>query len=469
MQNFDLIVIGSGPGGYRAAVLATLRGLSAAVIEKADWGGCCLNRGCVPKKDWHHTAKLVAANETFAKRGISGNLTADLAGAWAHQHEVVKTVRDSYTDYMKRLGIAAFSGTGSFVDAHTLSIDSPDGAKEQIQGKHIIIATGSTPFIPDGFETVEGKILTTDMLFDNPPPAGKRVGIIGSGVIGSEFAFILSKMGKQVVWLSNSKPLANSSFSQPALKLLNDALKHNGIEARTGCRPHCAEVTADGVKLTLQDGSSETVDWLVLGTGRRPHTDSLNLAAAGVSTDSKGFVKVNAQLQTSVPHIYAIGDVANTHMTANHALADAAIAVANIIEPGSRQQNNRAVPQLVYSAIELGMIGMSEEEAEDDELEPATGFAAFESNPRALGQDDMEGFVRVIADMDSGELLGAEVVGAEAGELIHLVAQQYGKEDALKQFAQMFYNHPARSEELQNATETLANKWGLAEQVFGSD
>ncbi len=463
MQEFDLIVIGSGPGGYRAAVLAALRGLSAAIIEKADWGGCCLNRGCVPKKDWHHTAKLVAGNEYYAKRGIRGALTADLNEAWAHQHEVVKTVRDSYVDYMKRLGIASFTGTGSFTDAHTVSIDG----KEAIQGKHIIIATGSSPFIPEGFERVPGRVLTTDDLFDNPPPAGKRVGLIGSGVIGTEFAFILSKMGKEVVWRSNAKPLGNSSFSQPALKLLSDALKKNGIEARTGCRPHCAEIVPEGVKLSMQDGSSDVVDWLVLGTGRRPHTDGLNLAAAGVTADSKGFVKVNDRLQTNVPHIYAIGDVANTHMTANHALADAAVAVSNIIEPGSRRQNNKAVPQLIYSAIELGMIGMSEEEAEDEGLEPATGFAAFESNPRALGQDDVEGFVRVIADMDSGELLGAEVIGAEAGELIHLIAQQYGKEDALRQFAQMFYNHPARSEELQNATETLANKWGLAEQVFG--
>lgn len=463
MKDFDLIVIGSGPGGYRAAVLATLRGLKVAIIEKADWGGCCLNRGCVPKKDWHHTAKLVSASKDFAQRGLEGTLSGNLNQAWQHQKKVVSTVRDSYTDYMKRLGIAAFSGTGSFVDSHTVAVDGT----EQIRGVHVIVATGSSPFVPDAFPVTPGRILTTDDLFDNPPPSGKRVALIGSGVIGTEFAFILSQLGKEIVWITQSRPLSGSSFSQPALKLLNDALARNRIQARTGCRPSCVELDGDMVVLKLQDGSEERVDWVVLGTGRRPHTAGLNLEQAGVATDSKGFVKVNEYLQSSVPHVYAIGDVANPHMTANHALADAAIAVANILHGQSRKQNNRAVPQLIYSAIELAFIGISEDEAEDEELEPAVGFAAFETNPRALGQDDGEGFVRVIADMDSGALLGAEVVGSEAGELIHLITQEYGQEDALKRFASVFYNHPARAEELLNATETLAAQWGLTDQIFG--
>lgn len=465
MSEFDLIVIGSGPGGYRAAVLAKLRGLNVAIIEKAEWGGCCLNRGCVPKKDWHHSAKLIASSKHFVKRGIQGNLTADLKIAWRHQKDIVQTVRESYVDYMKRLSITSFTGTGSFVDAHSVSIDG----KETIRGKHIIIATGSSPFVPEGFPLSYDKILTTDMLFDSVPPTGRRVAVIGSGVIGTEFAFILSMLGKRVTWITQSKPLANSSFSQPALKLLNDALESHNIKPRIGSRTQSVDTSAPGVTLKLADGTEESVDWVVLGTGRIPHTASLNLAAAGVTTDAKGFVAVNAHLQTNTPHIYAIGDAANPHMTANHALADAAVAISNIIDGNTRTQQNKAVPQLIYSALEMGFIGISEDEAEDEELEAAVGFAAFESNPKALGQDESEGFVRLIADMDSGALLGAEVIGSEAGELIHLIAQQYGREDALKRFANTFYNHPARAEEVLNAAETLAAKWGLAEYVFGPD
>jgi dihydrolipoamide dehydrogenase len=462
MQQFDLIVIGSGPGGYRAAVLATLRGLSVAIIEKAEWGGCCLNRGCVPKKDWHHTAQLVAASKQFAKRGISGTLSAELDGAWQHQKKVVETVRDSYTDYMKRLGISAFNGAAHFVDAHTVAV-----GETHLNAKHIVIATGSSPLIPDAYPLTSDRVLTTDDLFDQTPPAGQRVAVVGSGVIGTEFAFILSQLSRDILWIANSKPLANSAYSQPALKILYEALGRHDIKVRTGCRAQCVEVLPDGVRLTLGDGSVETVDWVLLGTGRRPHTDNLAAEAAGVTLDSKGFVKVNAHLQTSVPHIYAIGDVANPRMTANHALADAAVAVANILHPDSRKQDVGAVPELVYSAVELGRIGMNEDDAEDAELEPAVGFAAFETNPRALGQDDSDGFVRLIADMDSGALLGAEVVGTEAGEMIHAIAQQFGHDDALARFAGMFYNHPARTEEIQNATETLAAKWGLTQQVFG--
>lgn len=465
MSEFDLIVIGSGPGGYRAAVLAKLRGLSVAIIEKAEWGGCCLNRGCVPKKDWHHTAKLIANSKHFVKRGIQGNLTADLKVAWRHQKDIVQTVRDSYVDYMKRLSITSFTGTGSFVDAHSVSIDG----KETIRGKHIIIATGSSPFVPEGFTLSHDKVLTTDNLFDSVPPTGRRVAVIGSGVIGTEFAFILSMLGKRVTWITQSKPLSNSSFSQPALKLLNDALEAHNIKPRMGSRTQNVDISAPGVTLTLADGTEEQFDWILLGTGRTPHTASLNLEAAGVTTNAKGFVTVNAHLQTNTPHIYAIGDVTNSHMTANHALADAAVAIANIIEGNTRTQENKAVPQLIYSALEMGFIGISEDEAEDEDLEAAVGFAAFESNPKAVGQDEAEGFVRLIADMDNGALLGAEVIGSEAGELIHLIAQQYGREDALKRFANTFYNHPARAEEVLNAAETLAAKWGLAEHVFGAD
>ncbi len=186
-----------------------------------------------------------------------------------------------------------------------------------------------------------------------------------------------------------------------------------------------------------------------------------------MALDAQGYVAVNAHLQTSQPHIYAIGDCANPIMNANQALADAAVAAANLVEPGSRVRQAEAVPELVYSALELGRLGLNEEQAEEAGLEPATGFAAFETNPRALGMGEAEGYVRLIAELDSGALLGAEVVGAEAGELIHLVAARYGRADALASLAQSFYNHPALGEEMQNAAETLAAKWGLMEQVFG--
>ncbi len=464
MNNFDLAIIGSGPGGYRAAVLAALRGLKVAIVEKHQWGGCCLNRGCVPKKDWYHSARLLEASREFDARGIEGALRGDLSGAWHHQRDVVAKVRESYTDYLNRLGVRTMQGAARFLDRNTLAV----GDELQVAAANVIVATGSSPFIPPGLQLVRDRIISTDDLFDREPPAGKRVALIGSGVIGAEFAFILSMFGLDVVWLMQQEPLSRSAYSAPALKALQEAWSALGIRPRTASRVTAAEVGAAGVILTLPDGTRETVDWVLLGAGRVPHTAGLGLAAAGVDVDGEGYIKVDACQQTSAPSIYAIGDVANRAMTSNHALAEAAVAVANIIEPQSRQRDDDAVPEVVYSALELARIGLNEDLAEARDIEPAVGFTAFGVNPAALGQGDARGFVRLIADMDSGRLLGAEIVGKDAAELIHILGVEFGTGDALKKLAGAAYNHPTRAEEILNAVETLASRWQLDEHVFGA-
>ena len=463
MKKFDLAVIGSGPGGYRAALLAALRGLKVVIIEKAEWGGCCLNRGCVPKKAWYHSAQLIAASRDFAARGIQGALHGDLSGAWRHQRQVVVSVRESYTDYLKRLGVKMLSGAARFVSRDTIAI----GDSSRIVADHVIIATGSEPFVPGNLQRAQGRVLTTDDLFNCEPPAGKRVAVIGSGVIGTEFAFILGMLGLEVVWLMQQEPLSRSAYSVPARKALLDTLADYGIRPRTASRVVAAGIGTDGVVLTLPDGSHETADWVLLGAGRLPHTAGLGLAAAGVDVEADGFIKVDDYQQTTASSIYAIGDVANPAMTSNHALAEAGVAVGNIIAAKSRRRDDDAIPGVTYSALELARIGLNEDGAEAHGFEPATGFAAFEANPAALVQGDARGFVRIVSDMDSGELLGAEIVGRDAAELIHLLGLDFGSADALKRLAGMAYNHPTRAEEILNAIETLAAKWGLEARIFG--
>ncbi|QKT02921.1 NAD(P)/FAD-dependent oxidoreductase [Ectothiorhodospiraceae bacterium 2226] len=466
MDRYDLIVIGSGPGGYRAAVLGALRGLKVAIIERRDWGGCCLNRGCVPKKAWHHSAKWIAQSRALASRGLRAKVTADLGVAWEHQREVVATVRDSYESYMKRLGITALRGHGRLLDAQRVELSAGDTV-QTIEGAHIILATGSSPRLPSWSGEVPGRVLTTDTLFDEPPPAGKRVALIGSGVIGTEFAFILTLLGKEVVWICGGEPLARSLFSNQARRTLREAMANYDIAPRTGARVQSARVGDDGVALTLEDGGEETVDWVCLGTGRVPHTEGLGLEAAGIETDAAGFVVRNAHLQTAAANVYAIGDCTSPAMTANQALADATLAIDNILGDTPRAQDPLWVPEAIYSAVEMARIGMDEDTAEDEDLEPAVGFAAFETSPRALGQGDTAGFVRLLGDMDSGALLGGEIVGSEAAELIHLLALAPDRDTALRWLARGAYNHPTRAEELLNAAETMASKWGLRDHIFG--
>lgn len=460
----DLVVIGSGPGGYRAAVLGALRGLKVVLVERGDWGGTCLNRGCVPKKDWYASARLLSQARALASRGIHATLTPDLAQAWRHQREVVEQVRTSYIDYLKRLGVRAISGAARFEDPSTVSVGG-----ERIVAGSFIVATGSRPTVPDALRAGGSRVLSTDDLFDRPPPSGRRVVVTGSGIVGTEFAFILSMLGLEVTWLMQQSPPARWRCSAPARKALMSALASHDIEPRIGSRPIAASARGDEVALQLADGRETVSDWVLLGAGRAPATDGLSCDAAGVAMTPVGYIEVDERLRTSASRVYAIGDVANPAMTANHALADAAVAVQNIVMPDSARRDNDAVPEVLYSALELARIGITDDEAEAAGYEPAIGYAAFEANPAALGEADARGFVRIVSDMERGRLLGAEIAGPGAADLIPLAGIEFGRPEALRELAGARYNHPARAEELQNAVETLAARWGLSRQVFGPE
>ena len=452
---FDLLVIGSGPGGYRAAVLAAQRGLSVAIAEKDSWGGACLNRGCVPKRDWYHTARIARAAGAFAARGLLATLQADPEAARRHQRVVVETVRASYLDYLARLGVKRLAGAARFVDRERVALGD-----EVVAARNFVLATGSRPQLP---ETLRGvpRVLTTDELFEAPLPAGRRIALLGSGTVGTEMAFILPRLGFEVLWLTGHEPLARAHFSASARKRLRDALAAQGMRARTDSRPERVHSDGDGVVLELRGGVRERFDWVLAGTGRRPNTDALGLELAGVRTTPDGFIVVDDAQRTSASHVFAIGDCANPAMTANHALAEATVAVANIVRAGARRSERAWVPEVIYSALELARAGASEDELDYADTEYAVGFSAFAVNPAALGEDEPEGYVRLLVAQDAGSLLGCEIVGASAGELIHLADPGSAPMPLLERLARISFNHPSRSEEFLNAAETLVASWGM--------
>jgi dihydrolipoamide dehydrogenase len=453
---FDLLVIGSGPGGYRAAVLAAQRGLSVAIVEKDAWGGACLNRGCVPKKDWYHTARIARAARTYAARGLRGALKPDPAAAWRHQRALVETVRASYVAYLERLGVKSFHGVARFIDSQSVAVE-----QQVLAAASFVVATGSRPYVPECLPR-SPRVLTTDELFEKPLHSGRRIALLGSGTVGTEMAFILPKLGFEVLWLTGSEPLSRSRFSASARKRLLEALAAQGQRARPRSRPEGAEMDGEQVVLRLPGGAQERVDWVLAGTGRRPNADALGLDAAGVRTSPDGFIVVDEAQRSSAANIFAIGDCANPAMTANHALAEATVAVANIVESGSRRSRREWVPEVVYSALELARAGASEDELDDADAEYAVGFSAFSANPAALGEDSPEGYVRLLVDRDDGLLLGCEIAGDEAGELIHLAAPGAARGPLLESLSRANFNHPSRSEEFLNAAEALVASWGLA-------
>lgn len=466
---YHILIIGSGPGGYRAAVLAALRNQKVAIIEKQDWGGCCLNRGCVPKKAWYNTAKILSKNNTMNKIGIKGDLKPDFDAAWQHQKNTVTTVRDSYLNYMSRLGIDFFDGHGKIINNHTVSISNIGSEEKLLTTENIIIATGSAPYVPEPFSVTGKRVLTTDDMFDTPPPTGKNIAIIGGGVIASEFSFILQMLGKNVQWFSRSGMLSKSTFSPQAISALSNKLRTFSLEPKQKF-PVSVKEKEKQVALQFEHSTpDQTFDWILLATGRKPVTHDLGLENTRIKPDKQGFIPTNEFLQTLEPNIYAIGDVRSRQMTANQAIADANVAIENIINGNQERYNETWTPQAIYSALELAKVGLNEEEAEDLEHEPAIGFTAFESSPSAIGQNETDGYIRLISDMDSGEFLGGEIIGENAAELIQLMAlQAHNKQSALKTFAQLMVNHPTRGEELVNTTETLASKWGLSEFIFST-
>jgi len=454
---FDLLVIGSGPGGYRAAVLAAQRGLSVAIVERDAWGGACLNRGCVPKKDWYHTARIARAAQGYASRGLRATLEPDPIAAWRHQRTVVETVRASYVEYLGRLGVKTFQGVARFVESQSVAV-----GEEVLAARSFVIATGSSPYVPESLR-VSPRVLTTDDLFEKPLPPGRRVALLGSGTVGTEMAFILPGLGFDVLWLTGSEPLSRSRFSASARKRLLAALAAQGVTARTRSRPQAAEAEDDGgVVLRLPSGVRQRADWVLAGTGRRPNTGALGLDVAGLRMSPDGFIVVDEAQRSSVPNIFAIGDCANPVMTANHALAEATVAVANIIAPGSRRSQHDWVPEVIYSALELARAGASEDELEDADAEYAVGFSAFAVNPAALGEGSPEGYVRLLVGRDDGLLLGCEIAGDDAGELIHLAEPGASRGPLLERLSRACFNHPSRSEEFLNAAEALVASWGLA-------
>jgi dihydrolipoamide dehydrogenase len=453
---FDLLVIGSGPGGYRAAVLAAQRGLSVAIIEKDAWGGACLNRGCVPKKDWYHTARIARAAQVYPARGLRGKLKPDPVAAWRHQRAIVETVRASYVAYLGRLGVKTFEGAARFMDGKRLAV-----GEQVLTAGSFVIATGSRPYVPECLRGLP-RVLTTDELFEKPLHSGRRVALLGSGTVGTEMAFILPKLGFDILWLTGSEPMSRSRFSASARKRLLEALAAQGVSARTRSRPQGAAMDGERVVLQLPGGAQERVDWVLAGTGRRANTDALGLAAAGVRTSSEGFITVDKAQRSSAANIFAIGDCANPAMTANHALAEATVAVANVVASGSRCSRREWVPEVIYSALELARAGASEDELDDADMEYAVGYSAFAVNPAALGEDSSQGYVRLLVDRDDGLLLGCEIAGDEAGELIHLAAPGASRGPLLESLSRANFNHPSRSEEFLNAAEALVASWGLA-------
>ena len=457
----DLAVIGSGPGGYRAAIAAAHLGAKVALIERAEPGGNCLNRGCIPTKTLVHLASLIEDAGALAGRGLAGELRGDFGAAMAHKDEVVATIRGGFEYWLKRLGIASLSGRARFVrgaPVPALAIDGGDGGPPSvIEAGRVIVATGARPRRLKTCPTDCIRIVDSRGFLTGLRELAGSILFVGGGPIGVELGYFAHQFGAHVTIAERGERLLGCSpLPDRAAHALQRKLERIGVEIRLDASVAETQGEGERVGVTFDDGTGARFDKVVVAVGREPCTEELALEAAGVELTPGGFIRTSQHLETSAPGIYAIGDAKPGPMTANGALHDAKVAAANAVSGNRLRANYLKVPFVVHSALEIAAVGFDEDTAEEAGFAPEVARSSLRASGKARACHDYEGFIDVVHDAETGQLLGGCIIGPEAGEQIHMLAAACQSERGMWFFKDMSYSHPSWCEELENAIDPYA-------------
>jgi len=452
---YDVIVIGSGPGGYVAAIRAAQLGMKTALVEKySTLGGTCLNVGCIPSKalldssEHYHNAA-----HTFTTHGISlKGLSVNLPQMIARKDEVVTQNVEGIQFLMKKNKVEVHQGLGSFVDAHTIQVTKADGSATNIQGKNIILATGSKPAsLP--FITLDKKRIITSTEALKMKEIPKHLIVIGGGVIGMELGSVYARLGAKVSvveYLDSIIPTMDSSMG----KELQKSLKKLGFEFYLGHKVTAVQNQGKTVEVRAENKKGETItlsgDYVLVSIGRKPYTEGLKLDAAGVALTDRGQIQVNDHLQTNVPHIYAIGDVVRGAMLA-HKAEEEGVFVAETIAGQKPHINYLLIPGVVYTWPEVASVGYTEEQLKEQGKSYKVGKFPFMASGRARASMDTDGLVKVLADANTDEILGVHMIGPRTADMIAeaVVAMEFRA--SAEDIARMSHAHPTYTEAFKEA------------------
>ncbi|CAN7314384.1 dihydrolipoyl dehydrogenase [Pararhizobium sp. LjRoot238] len=455
---YDLIVIGTGPGGYVCAIKAAQLGLKVGVIEKrATYGGTCLNVGCIPSK------ALLHASEVFHQtaHGIDAlgvEVQApklNLEKMLAHKDATVKSNVDGVAFLFKKNKIDAFQGTGKVLGEGKVSVTNDKGEEQVIETKNIVIATGSDVAGIPGVEVeIDEKVIisSTGGIALEKVPATMIV--VGGGVIGLELGSVWSRLGAKVTVVEYLDMILGGMDGEVA-KQFQRMLAKQGIDIKLGAKVTGVEKQGSGAKVTFEPvkgGDAVTIDAdvVLIATGRKPFTDGLGLAKAGVVMDTRGRVEINNHFQTSIPGIYAIGDVVRGPMLA-HKAEDEGVAVAEIIAGQAGHVNYDVIPSVVYTQPEIASVGKTEEELKAAGIAYKAGKFPFTANGRARAMLATDGFVKILADQATDRVLGGHIVGFGAGEMIHEIAVLMEFGGSSEDLGRTCHAHPTMSEAVKEA------------------
>ena len=455
MSQFDVVVIGSGPGGYVSAIRCAQLGFKTAIVEKYNsLGGTCLNVGCIPSKallsSSHHYAEIAH----FADHGIevSGDVKINLEKMIARKQAVVDQTVGGVNYLMDKNKITVFNGLGSFVDATHISVAKADGTSETIEAKYTVIATGSKPSSLPFIKIDKERIITsTEALALKEVP--KHLVIIGGGVIGIELGQVYLRLGAQVSvveFMDRIIPGMDGALS----KELTKVLKKQGMKFYVSHKVKSVERNGDVVTVQAENAKGETItlegDYSLVSVGRRPYTDGLNADKAGVKISDRGQVEVNDHLQTSVPNIYAIGDVVRGAMLA-HKAEEEGVMVAEILAGQKPHIDYNLIPGVVYTWPEVAAVGQTEEQVKASGIEYKVGSFPFKALGRARASGDLDGFVKIIADAKTDEVLGVHMIGARTADLIAEAVTAMEFKASAEDISRMSHAHPTFAEAVKEA------------------
>ena len=454
MDKFDVIIIGSGPGGYVAAIRAAQLGLKTAIIEKdPDLGGTCLNVGCIPSKALLTSSDhFTFAKKEAAKHGIVlDNVGLDLKTMLARKDKVVKTLTGGVRALMKGNKVTVFTGLGTITEPGKVRIQPNDGEPNEIAADHIVIATGSVPInLPNmAFDGTTVVSSTEALCFEKAP---EKLLVIGAGAIGLELGSVWNRLGSEVTVLEFLPRIA-VGFDLEISNLLQRALTAQGMKFHLETRVSSVKVTKKGALALATKGGEELrfeADKVLVSVGRRAFAEGVGADKLGLAMDERGRIKVDEKFQTNVKGIYAIGDVIAGPMLA-HKAEEEGIACVELIAGKAGHVNYEVIPGIIYTNPELAGVGLTEDQAKEQGREVRIGKFPFRANGRALANEDVEGWVKVVADAGTDRILGASVLNHAASELIAEIVAVMEFGGSSEDLGRTVHAHPTLSEAVKEA------------------